>query len=208
MVTLSELALGKVIEFVHGPITRDEIKKYGKGSKDENGIHMSDDFAVKMGLNAVIAHGMLSYGTTIAALDEWLNETGKITSIDCQMRGMVRPGDTVHSFFKVTEVVGNTVKFSWEQYSKCPINITKDGATVASFEAEEHKFVGEKDIAQGLIKEEPITGPLTWLKTTWADPGFPAGKYEESLETYTGGGVLKYMYRLSLAGTASIELKA
>ena len=207
MVKATDLSVGQVIEFVHGPITREEIKKYGKGSKDENAIHMSDDFAVKMNLKGVIAHGMLSYGTTIAALDEWLNETGKIKEIDCQMRGMVRPGDTIYSFFKVKEINGKNVTFEWEQFAKCPINIIKDGNKVASFECEEREWVGEKELKQNLVKEEELKEPFKWLKTTWEEPGFPTGDYSESIETYNDGGTLKFMYRLSLMGNASIELR-
>ncbi|MBN2153402.1 MAG: MaoC family dehydratase [Candidatus Lokiarchaeota archaeon] len=204
MVKASDLTVGKKVEFAHGPITRAEIYAYGKASKDENGIHMTDDFAVQMGLGAVIAHGMLSYGTTIAEVDNWLAGSGKLAAIDCEMRGMVRPGDVVYSTFTVKEVSGKKIKFTWEQYSKCPLTISKGGNVVVTFEGEERKWVAEKD--KPLIKTEELKAPLKWVKTTW-DPPFPAGKYQEAVETWNDGGELKFLWRLSLQGNAEIELK-
>ncbi len=204
MVKAKDLKVGQKIEFAHGPITRAEIYAYGKGSKDENGIHMSDEFAVSMGLGAVIAHGMLSYGTTIAEIDNWLAGSGKLTAIDCEMRGMVRPGDVVYSTFVVKEISGKTVKFTWEQYSKCPLTVSKGGKVVATLEGEERKWVADKD--KQLIKTEALKAPLKWVKTTW-EPPFPNGKYQESVETWKDGGDLKFLWRLSLQGTAEMVLK-
>jgi acyl dehydratase len=203
MVKASDLKVGQKIEFAHGPITRAEIYAYGKGSKDENGIHMSDDFGVKMGLGAVIAHGMLSYGTTIAEVDNWLAGSGKLVAIDCEMRGMVRAGDTVYSTFTVKEISGKKVKFTWEQYAKCPLMITWNQKDYF-FEGEVRKWVPEKDMQ--LVKKEELKAPLKWVKTNW-DPMFPGGKYQESVEEWKDGGELKFLWRLSLQGAAEIELK-
>lgn len=204
MVKTKDLKVGQKIEFAHGPITRAEIYAYGKGSKDENGIHMSDEFAVKMSLGGVIAHGMLSYGTTIAEVDNWLAGTGKLAAIDCEMRGMVRPGDVVYTTFTVKEISGKKVKFTWEQYAKCPLTISKGGKVVATLEGELRKWVPEKDMQ--LIKKEELKAPLKWVKTTW-EPPFPEGKYQESVETWKEGGELKFLWRLSLQGNAEILLK-
>ena len=206
MVKIADLKEGQEMIFSHGPITRTEIYKYGKGSKDTNGIHMDDAFAVQMNLKGVIAHGMLSFGTTIADIVSWLGETGELLAIDCQMRGMVRPGDLVKSIFKIEKIEGKNVKFTWEQYARCPINITKDGEKVVSFEAEERGWISEKDEKKGLIKEEELSEPLKWVKTEWTEP-FPSKKYEESVEEYSGGGTLKLRERLSLQGSMEISLK-
>jgi acyl dehydratase len=204
MVKTKDLKVGQKIEFAHGPITRAEISAYGKASKDENGIHMSDDIGVKMQLGGVIAHGMLSYGTTIAEVDNWLAGSGKLTTIDCEMRGMVRPGDVVYSTFTVKEISGKTVKFTWEQYAKCPLTISKGGKVVATLEGEERKWVPEKDMQ--FVKKEELKKPLKWVKTTW-EPPFPAGKYQEAIQEWKEGGELKFLWRLSLQGNAAILLK-
>nr|MDO8084523.1 MaoC family dehydratase [Candidatus Sigynarchaeum springense]MDO8117035.1 MaoC family dehydratase [Candidatus Sigynarchaeota archaeon] len=202
MVKTSDLKVGDKKEFAHGPITRGEIYAYGKASKDENGIHMSDEFGYKMGLGGVIAHGMLSYGTTIAEIENWLAGTGKLTAIDCEMRGMVRPGDVVYSTFTVKEISGKTVKFSWEQYAKCPLVLVSNGKEY-HFEGEQRKWVPEKDMQ--LVKTEELKAPLKWVKTVW-DPMFPGGKYQESVEEWKDGGELKFLWRLSLQGSAEIVL--
>jgi acyl dehydratase len=197
MVSISDLEVGQKLEFSSGPFTRSGIFAYGKASKDENGIHMSDDFAVKMKLNGVIAHGMYSFGTAIAALDNWLAGSGKITTIECQMRGMVRPGDCVYTIYTVKEIDGNKVTFDWEQFTKMPLAILKDGEVVQTFEAEDRSWY---DAAKDTVKEEEITEPLKWLSTTWdEEKGFPSGKYTESVEEI-GEGTLRFVWRQSLLG--------
>ncbi len=205
MVKAADLKAGQKIEFVVGPITRGGIRKYGKASKDENGIHMFDNVGVISKLGGVIAHGMLSYGTTIADLDNWLENSGKITAINCEMRGMVRPGDCIFTTFTVKEIKGTTITFDWEQFAKCPLTITK-GGNVITLEAEQRGWVAEKD--KSLIKEEELKGSLKWLKTVWDEQGFPEGKYTESVEEHKDGGKLKFLWRLSLKGSAEVILNA
>lgn len=207
MVKVADLSVGQEITATLGPMTRDDIKAYGKASKDTNAIHMSDQAANLSGLKGVIQHGMLSYAHVIVYLDEWVGDSGKLTKITSEMRGMVRPGDMLEMVFKITEIEGKKVSMNWEQYSITPITLTKDGEVLIKFEAEERGWVSDKDIERNTIKEKELTEPLKWLKTTWDETGFPDGKSEESLEEYSGGGTLKYRRRLSLAGTSEIELK-
>ncbi|MHA1792098.1 MAG: MaoC family dehydratase [Promethearchaeota archaeon] len=207
MEKVSDLSVGQEIKVSIGPMTRSAIKKYGKASKDTNAIHMSDAAAKLSGLKSVIQHGMLSYAHVIVYLDEWLEEYGDLKKITCEMRGMVRPGDMLDIIFKVSSKEGNVIKMDWEQYSFTPINITKDGEKVMSFEAEEREWVSEKDIQRNTIKEMELSEPLKWVKTEWDEKGFPDGKYTETIEEYSGGGTLKYRYRLSLRGKVEIQLK-
>lgn len=206
MVKIADLSEGQEITASVGPMTRDAIKEYGKASRDTNAIHMSDAAAVLSKLKGVIQHGMLSYAHVMVYLDDWIADSGNLTKITCEMRGMVRPGDMLDMKFEITEISGKTVKMDWAQYSMTPIEITKDGKDVVSFEAKERDWISEKDVNRDLVKEKDLDGAFTWLKTTWDEDGFPDGKYEEEVQEYTGGGTLKYRYRLSLKGTVEFQL--
>ncbi|MFX0103289.1 MAG: MaoC family dehydratase [Candidatus Hodarchaeota archaeon] len=206
MVKVADLSVGKEITTRLGPITRAEIKVYGKGSKDTNAIHMNDAAAVLAKLKGVIQHGMLSYAHVMVYVDEWLQDTGKMRSIASEMRGMVRPGDWLEINFKVTSIEGNIVKMDFEEYSITPIHVKKDDEKVLIFEAEEREWVTEKDIKRDTVKEKEITEPMKYLKVEWDEIGFPEGKYTESIEEYSGSGTLKYRYRLAILGSIEIEL--
>ncbi|MHA1683732.1 MAG: MaoC family dehydratase [Promethearchaeota archaeon] len=206
MVKVADFSVGQEFTASIGPITRKAIKVYGKASKDTNAIHMSDGAAVLSGLKGVIQHGMLSYAHVIVYVDEWIGDSGKITKVTSEMRGMVRPGDMLEIQLKVTAIEGNKVKMDWKEYSVTPISITKDGSEVMSFEAVEREWITEKDVQRNTVMEKELSEPLKWLKTTWDETGFPNGKYEESVEEYSGGGTLKYRHRLALPGTIEFEL--
>jgi acyl dehydratase len=151
MVKLSDLKVGKKFEFKYGPINRDMIKEYAKASTDGNNIHTDDEYAAKMGLKGVIAHGMLSFGIATRFVNDLVG-AGKIIKIDGQMRGMVRPGDEYLITITVKDIKGNT-----------SFKIEKNGAIVKKFEAEERGWLDEKDAAENLIKTENVPeGVLTY----------------------------------------------
>jgi len=49
-------------ELMKGPITKDDLKRYGTASGDPNPIHLDEEFAKSAGYPGVFAHGMLSMG--------------------------------------------------------------------------------------------------------------------------------------------------
>lgn len=102
MVSLNEVAEGfEIPPYIKGPIKREQLVEYAKASGDMNPIHINEQFAVMAGLRGVIAHGLLNMAYMIQALVNWLGKDGKLKDIDVQFRGMVRPGDMVHSKAKV-----------------------------------------------------------------------------------------------------------
>jgi acyl dehydratase len=162
MVKLSDLKVGKKFEFKYGPINRDMIKEYAKASTDGNNIHTDDEYAAKMGLKGVIAHGMLSFGIATRFVNDLVG-AGKIIKIDGQMRGMVRPGDEYLITITVKDIKGNVVTLDMQEMSKTSFKIEKNGAIVKKFEAEERGWLDEKDAAENLIKTENVPeGVLTY----------------------------------------------
>lgn len=102
MVSFNEIEEGyEIPPYVKGPIKREQLVEYAEASGDGNPIHTNEQFAVMAGLKGVIAHGLLDMAYMIQALVNWLGKDGELKYIDVQFRGMVRPGDMVHSKAKV-----------------------------------------------------------------------------------------------------------
>src|SRR5437879_6021293 len=76
------------------PITKLQLVKYAGASGDYNLIHTDDETARSVGLDGVIAHGMLS----MAFLGEylcWLAGPESVRRLSVRFVEMVRPGDTL-----------------------------------------------------------------------------------------------------------------
>jgi acyl dehydratase len=75
--------------------TREQIAAYAEASGDHNPIHLDDDFARKVGLPGVIAHGMLQMGLMATVAAEAAGGGTRLRRLSCRFAGMVVPGDTV-----------------------------------------------------------------------------------------------------------------
>ena len=58
--------------------TRDSLVKYAGASGDFNPIHYRDDFAKSVGLEGVLAHGMLTMGAAVQVAVDWVGDSGKV----------------------------------------------------------------------------------------------------------------------------------
>ena len=84
------------------PITKVQLVKYAGASGDYNLIHTDDETARSVGLEGVIAHGMLS----MAFLGEyccWLAGPESVRRLSVRFNEMVRPGDTLTCRGRVKE---------------------------------------------------------------------------------------------------------
>ena len=77
---LASLAEGDHIVTQTFALDRESLVRYAGASGDLNPIHYRDDVAQSVGLEGVLAHGMLTMGLAIGPLAEWLEGTGHITS--------------------------------------------------------------------------------------------------------------------------------
>ena len=168
---ITELKVGTELKYEYGPVLREGITRYAFASGDRNNIHTNDDFAEEMGLKGVISHGLYSYSMVARCLDDIAGDEGQLLKIAGQMRGMVRPGDVWLITLKVTAINGDLVDFEYTEESKTPIKITKDGAIVKKFEAEERGWVTEKDIAKGFLKTEEVAEGTLHFRLRTAIPG-------------------------------------
>lgn len=77
---MAALAIGDVIAERDISLTRDSLVRYAGASGDFNPIHYRDDVARSVGLEGVLAHGMLTMGLAISPVVSWLGERGEVLS--------------------------------------------------------------------------------------------------------------------------------
>ncbi len=89
---------------VKPPITQEQLRRYAEASGDYNPIHLDEQAAKLLGLDSVIAHGMLS----MAFLGQFVNQQiadipgAHIEHLKVRFHNMVRLGDTLTCHGKVT----------------------------------------------------------------------------------------------------------
>jgi acyl dehydratase len=82
---VSALEAGQVVAEKTYAFSRDTLVRYAGASGDFNAIHYRDDVAQSVGLDGVLAHGMLTMGVAVQPVVEWLNgDSGRIS--DYQVR--------------------------------------------------------------------------------------------------------------------------
>ena len=82
--------------------TRADLVRYAGASTDFNPIHWSDAAAARLGLPGVIAHGMLTMGTALRVVTDWVGDPARVLSYSVRF---TRP-------VVVDEAEGGTVAFS------------------------------------------------------------------------------------------------
>lgn len=92
------LAVGQELSpLVKPPITQEQLRRYADASGDHNPIHLDEQAAQRVGLDSVIAHGMLS----MAFLGQFVNQQiadipgARIAELRVRFINMVRLGDTL-----------------------------------------------------------------------------------------------------------------
>ena len=75
---INELSVGQEIGSHTFSFTRDALVKYAGASGDFNPIHYRDDFAKSVGLDGVLAHGMLTMGAAVQVAVNWIGDVGKV----------------------------------------------------------------------------------------------------------------------------------
>jgi acyl dehydratase len=103
-----KLTLGQELPARDFRITRDSLVRYAGASGDFNPIHYRDDFAQKVGLPGVLAHGMLTMGLAVQVVVDFVGDSGQI--LDYQVRFTkpvlvdAKDGATVTVSAKVMEI--------------------------------------------------------------------------------------------------------
>jgi len=89
-------------ELARGPITETQLVRYSGASGDFNPIHTVPKVAQSVGLDGVIAHGMLTMAFAGQLLTEWAGD-GSVNRLKVRFSGMAAPGETMICRGKVTK---------------------------------------------------------------------------------------------------------
>ncbi len=77
-INIASLEVGQEIGSIEFLLTRDSLVRYAGASGDFNPIHYRDDFAKSVGLDGVLAHGMLTMGAAVQVAVDWVGDPGRI----------------------------------------------------------------------------------------------------------------------------------
>ena len=77
-INIASLEVGQIVGTTEFLLTRDSLVRYAGASGDFNPIHYRDDFAQSVGLDGVLAHGMLTMGVAVQVAVDWVGDAGKV----------------------------------------------------------------------------------------------------------------------------------
>jgi acyl dehydratase len=77
-INIASLEVGQEIGSEVFTFTRDSLVRYAGASGDFNPIHYRDDFAQSVGLDGVLAHGMLTMGAAVQVAVNWVGDAGRV----------------------------------------------------------------------------------------------------------------------------------
>jgi acyl dehydratase len=116
------LELGAKLPALTVRFTRERLVRYAGASTDFNPIHYSDYFARQVGLAGVIAHGMLTMGTALRVVTNWVGDPSRVISYAVRFtRPVLVPDDAdgveVEFSGSVSAIDGSLVTVSIEAIS-------------------------------------------------------------------------------------------
>lgn len=102
--------------------TRERLVRYAGASTDFNPIHYSEYYAARIGLPGVVAHGMLTMGSALRVVTNWVGDPSRVISYAVRFtRPVVVPDDAdgVEVIFSgsVSAIDGSLVTVSLEAIS-------------------------------------------------------------------------------------------
>ena len=93
-------------ELILEPVSRTDLALYSSASGDHNPLHIDKDYANKIGLPDVIAHGMLIMGYLGRVLTNNFSH-GQILEYSVQFSSITNIGDKLTCSAKVVKIVPN-----------------------------------------------------------------------------------------------------
>ena len=80
MASLETVAVGDRLPGLSVRFTRETLVRYAGASTDFNPIHYSSFYADQVGLPGVIAHGMLTMGSALRLVTDWIGDPARVRS--------------------------------------------------------------------------------------------------------------------------------
>jgi acyl dehydratase len=94
LVSFSQVHVGWELPAQEFTFTRADLIRYAGASGDFNIIHWNERVAQAVGLPSVIAHGMLTMGTVIRVVTDWLGDPGKVVEYSARFTRPIPVPDT------------------------------------------------------------------------------------------------------------------
>lgn len=93
-----------LIPLVKPPITQEQLRRYADASGDHNPIHLDEEAARRVGLDGVIAHGMLSMAFLGQFAEQQIADTpgAFVAQLKVRFSGMVHLDDVLTCLGTVT----------------------------------------------------------------------------------------------------------
>lgn len=88
------VAVGDELPALEVHVTRESVVRYSGASTDLNPIHFSDRHARRIGLDGVVAHGMLTMGTALRVVTDWCEDPGRVARYFVRFTRPVQVPDT------------------------------------------------------------------------------------------------------------------
>lgn len=112
LISISQVHVGLELPTQEFVFTRADLIRYAGASGDFNIIHWNERVAQEVGLPTVIAHGMLTMGTAIRVVTDWLGDPGKVIEYSARFTRPIPVTDTdkgasIKVSAKVTELLEN-----------------------------------------------------------------------------------------------------
>jgi acyl dehydratase len=121
------MIVGDVIAENTYHLTRDSLVRYAGASGDFNPIHYRDDIATSVGLDGVLAHGMLTMGIAVQPVVEWLGSRGFVVDYQARFTRPVLVDATDGASITVVAKVGAVDD---DGGARIDLTVTAGGATV------------------------------------------------------------------------------
>lgn len=77
---MSAVKVGTVLPPLTVHFNRADLVRYAGASTDFNPIHYSERFAAQVGLPGVVAHGLLTMGSGLRVVTDWVGDPTKVLS--------------------------------------------------------------------------------------------------------------------------------
>lgn len=105
-IAYADVEVGTELPAQSFPVTRATLVQYAGASGDFNPIHWSERFAVEVGLDDVIAHGMFTMAAAARVVTDWVGDPGAVREYGVRFtRQVVVPDDGVGASIEVSAKV-------------------------------------------------------------------------------------------------------
>ena len=105
-INIASLEVGQEIGSIEILLTRDSLVRYAGASGDFNPIHYRDDIAKAVGLDGVLAHGMLTMGAAVQVAVDWVGDPGRILDYGVRFTKPVFVDATDGAVLKISGRIG------------------------------------------------------------------------------------------------------